>query len=452
MFKMGKKKLGATVAGAMALLFAAGCGGGEAEVQTTEDGRTLVTFWHAMGGGPGQAIDDMVGDFNESQEDVYVEAVYQGSYEELLNQLRAVGGTTDAPSIVQVYEVGTKFMSESGYITPIQEFLDQEDLDVNFEENIMGYYQVDGDFYSMPFNTSNAIMFYNKDMFEEAGLDPEDPPQTFSEVQEAAEALTIRSGNDVDVHGFSILIYGWFFEQLLANQGALYLNNDNGRDGDGTEALINEEAGVNVFEWLQEMNEAETLGNYGRQWDDIRSAFSAGRVAMYLDSTAATRGNVNDADFEVGTAYLPVPDGQDPQGVIVGGGSLWMTNSVAEEEQQAAWDFMKYTTEAEVQAKWAGATGYFPITTDAYDEEELQEIYEEFPQFLTSVEQLQNTTLTPATQGALMGVFPEARNIVENSIESLYQGGDSQELLDEAAREIENAIEQYNRMSGGDDE
>ncbi|WP_414458015.1 ABC transporter substrate-binding protein [Evansella clarkii] len=447
----GKTKLASLFLASFTLL--AACGGGDSEVATTEDGRTIVTFWHAMGGGPGEAIDEMVEDYNNSQDEVQVEAVYQGSYEELLNQLRAVGGTNEAPSIVQVYEVGTKFMSESGYIEPIQTFIDEEDFDTStFEENIFAYYEVDGQLNSMPFNTSNAIMFYNKDMFEEAGLDPEDPPRTFSEVQEYAEQLTISSGSDTEVHGFSILIYGWFFEQLLANQGALYLDNDNGRTGDGENVLINEEPGVRVFEWLQEMNEAGTLGNYGRQWDDIRSAFAAERVAMYLDSTAATRGNVTGADFEVGTAFLPVPDGMDPEGVIVGGGSLWMTNSIAEEEQQAAWDFMKYTTEPEVQAKWAGATGYFPITTDAYEEQELQDIYEEFPQFLTSVDQLQETNLTPATQGALMGVFPEARNIVENAIETLYQGGDPQELLDEAAAEIENAIEQYNRMSVDDNE
>ncbi|WP_096188090.1 ABC transporter substrate-binding protein [Evansella halocellulosilytica] len=433
----------------MTLFVLAACGSGESEVNYTEDGKVHVSFWHAMGGGPGEAIEEMVDDFNQSQEDVFVEPVYQGSYEELLNQLRAVGGTAEAPSIVQVYEVGTKFMSESGFIEPVQTFIDEHNVDTSsFEENIMGYYEIDGQLYSMPFNTSNAIMFYNKDMFEEAGLDPESPPQTFNEVKEAAEQLTITSGGNTEVHGFSILIYGWFFEQLLANQGALYLNNDNGRTGDGSEALINDEPGVNVFEWLNEMNEAGTIGNYGRQWDDIRSAFAAERVAMYLDSTAATSGNVNSADFEVGTAYLPVPDGMDPQGVIVGGGSLWMTNSVPEEEQNAAFEFIKYTTKPEVQAKWAGATGYFPITTEAYDEAELQEIYEEFPQFLTSIEQLQNTSLTPATQGALMGVFPEARNIVENAIESLYQGGDPQQLLDQATEEIENAIEQYNRMQG----
>lgn len=422
------------------LVFAAACSNSGASTET-EDGKKVVTFWHAMSGGPGEAIDAMVQDFNAQSDSVEVQAVYQGTYEELLNQLRAVGGSDEAPALVQVYEVGTKYMSESGYITPMQEFIDEDNFDIsNLEENILGYYQLDGDLYSMPFNTSNAIMFYNKDMFKEAGLDPENPPRTFSEIMAASEKLTKKDGNNTEVYGFSMLIYGWFFEQLLANQGGLYLDSDNGRSGNPTETLINGAEGKTIFNFLHEMNEKGYIGNYGRNWDDIRAAFKAGQVAMYMDSTAATRDNVKDSPFEVGTGYLPHPDNTDANGVIVGGGSLWMTNQVEEDTQKAAWEFIKYTAKADVQAKWAASTGYFPITKAAYDEEVLKEVYEQNPQFLTAVEQLQDTTLTPATQGALMNVFPEARSIIENAIEELYENGNPDEVLDKAAKSINEAL------------
>ncbi|MCM3491046.1 ABC transporter substrate-binding protein [Alkalihalophilus marmarensis] len=431
---MKSRKVWLGMVACLMLFVVAACGGNDS---ATEEGKKKITFWHAMGGGPGQAIDEMVADFNAQSDTVEVEAVYQGSYEELLNQLRAVGGSTEAPSLVQVYEVGTKYMSDSGFITPMQEFVDTDGFDVNqLEENILGYYELDGDLYSMPFNTSNAIMFYNKDMFKEAGLDPENPPRTFEEVKEAAQTLT----DQTDANGFAILIYGWFFEQLLANQGAHYLDQDNGRSGEPAEALINGEAGQNIFNWLNEMDEAGTLGNFGRQWDDIRAAFRAGQVAMYLDSTAATRDNVNDSPFEVGTAFLPHVDGEEANGVIVGGGSLWITNQVSDEEQQAAWEFVKYTADPEVQAKWAAATGYFPITPAAYEVEELAAVYEKFPQFTTAVEQLQNTQLTPATQGALMNVFPEARNIIENAIEELYEQNNPDASLNKAKELIDEAL------------
>ncbi|WBL14551.1 ABC transporter substrate-binding protein [Sutcliffiella sp. NC1] len=425
---------------ASVLVFAAACSNSGGET-VTEDGKKVVTFWHAMGGGPGEAIDQMVADFNAQSDSVQVEAVYQGSYEELLNQLRAVGGSSEAPALVQVYEVGTKYMSESGFITPMQKFIDEDNYDLSdLEENILGYYQLDGELYSMPFNTSNAIMFYNKDMFAEVGLDPENPPATFSEVKAAAEKLTKKSGNETEVYGFAILIYGWFFEQLLANQGGLYLDADNGRSGNPTKATIDGTEGQAVFNFLHDMNESGYLGNFGRTWDDIRAAFRAGQLAMYLDSTAATRDNVTHSPFEVGTAFLPHPDSVGPNGVIVGGGSLWMTNQVSEDTQDAAWEFIKFSTQPGVQAKWAAATGYFPITKAAYEEDTLKAVYEVHPQFTTAVQQLQNTQLTPATQGALMNVFPEARNIVENAIEELYENGDPEGVLKRASDAITEAL------------
>src|SRR5690625_3524883 len=134
------------------------------------DEKISITFWHAMAGHNGEELQKIVDKFNEQSDTVHVEAIYQGSYDDSLTKLRAVGGSDEAPAIVQVFEIGTKYMSESGFITPMQEFIDDEDFDTsNLEENILSYYEIDGDLYSMPFNTSNSVMFYNKDMFERAG-------------------------------------------------------------------------------------------------------------------------------------------------------------------------------------------------------------------------------------------------------------------------------------------
>lgn len=414
------------------------------EVKKTEDGRVVVDLWYALGGTAGEAVVDMVQAFNESQDKYYVEAAFQGSYEESLTQLRQVGGTAQAPALVQVFEVGTKYMIESGFIEPMHTFIERDQFDLSgFEQNILGYYQVDGKLYSMPFNSSNPIMFYNKELFREAGLDPENPPKTYSEVREAAKVIGDHFGGKVD--GFSVVTHGWFTEQMIANQGALYVNNENGRGGEPTESLIHHEAGQNWFGWLAAMKQDGTLGNYGRNWDDHRAAFKARTVAIYLDSSASTAGNVMEAEFEVGTAFLPVPDGMEPQGVIVGGAALWMMKGIAEETQEAAWEFIKFSARPDVQAKWAASTGYFPITKAAHEEPVLQEIYAKHPQFVTAVKQLQNTTLTPATQGALMGVFPEVREHVVNAIESLHDGADPMKALEKVQEEINRELENDRR-------
>src|SRR5690606_17251638 len=149
-----------------------------------------------------------------------------------------------------------------------------------------------------------------------------------------------------------------------------------------------------------EMNNEGLFRNYGSNWEDPRGPFFAGEVAMYLDSTANTAEVIKNSPFEVGAAPLPVADGKDPQGLVVGGASLWITNQVSEEEQLAAWELVKCMTQRGVQAEWAAATGYFAITTAAYEEDVLKEIHEENPQYKVAVEQLENTEISPAPQGA----------------------------------------------------
>lgn len=408
-------------------------------------GMQKVVFWHAMGGANTKVVDQLVANFNNAQDKVQVEAVYQGNYDDLLSKLKASMGTNEGPTVVQMYEIGSRFMIDSKLITPMQEFIDADKWDVGqLEPNISGYYTFDNKLYSMPFNSSNPILYYNKDLFKDAGLDPENPPKTFEELKTAADTIS-KKGKAV---GANFAIYGWFMEQLFANQGAEYVNNGNGRDGLATESTVNSEAGVKVLTWWKDLIDTKAANNLGRKTDDSKKAFSAGQVAMILDSTAALKGLVDSSagKFEVGTSSLPKPSDAKEGGVIVGGASLWMMNGRPSEEQKAAWEFIKFMTSPEQQAYWHINTGYFPITVKAYEEESVKENLKKFPQFQTAIDQLHNTKLNKATQGAVMGVFPEARQIVEGAIEEVLNNKKTpQQALDDAAKEITTKIQDYNR-------
>ncbi|CAM3392270.1 hypothetical protein MALU111345_02570 [Marinicrinis lubricantis] len=169
---------------------------------------------------------------------------------------------------------------------------------------------------------------------------------------------------------------------------------------------------------------------------------------MILDSTAALRGIVNGVGdkFEVGTAFLPRPSDGEEGGVIVGGASLYIMNGRSEAEQQGAWEFIKFLAAPEQQAYWNVNTGYFPITKKAYDEQLVKDNMEQYPQFQTAVDQLHSTKLNLATKGAVMGVFPEARQIVETAMEEAINGMKSvEEALNQAEQEITSKIGQYNQ-------
>lgn len=413
------------------------------QASETSGEKIKVTWWHSMGGELGTAANQLVADFNASQSEVEVEAMYQGTYDESLNKMKASLDSKSGPSLIQVYEIGSRFMIDSGAITPVQTFIDQENYDLSqLEENIANYYTFDGKQYSMPFNTSNPILYYNKDLFKAAGLDPEKAPTTYEEIKAAAEKLS-KQGNPA-----SFAIYGWFMEQWFANQGAEYVNNGNGRTSPATESLVHGEAGVKTLQWWKEMIDSNAAINLGRKTDDTKKAFIAGQVSMTLDSTASLRGIVDGVGdkFEVGTAFLPKPDGTSDGGVVVGGASLWILNNKPEAEQKAAWAFIKFLAQPDTQAKWHIATGYFPITKKAYDEQIVKDNLAKYPQFQTAVDQLHASKPSLATQGAVMGVFPEARQIVEGAIEEALGGSKSpQQALEDASKAITDKISNYNK-------
>ncbi|TBL80886.1 ABC transporter substrate-binding protein [Paenibacillus thalictri] len=404
-----------------------------------------VTFWHAMGGTNQKVVEQMAADFNASQKDIQVEAIYQGSYDDLLSKLKASMGSPDSPSLVQVYEIGSRFMIDSKTTTPVQKFIDMDKYDLSqLEPNITGYYSHSGKLDSMPFNSSNAILYYNKDLFKAAGLDPEKPPKTFDEFQKAADAIT-KTGK---ASGANLAIYGWFMEQLLANQGAEFVNNGNGRTALATESIVNSETAVNTLNWWKNLVDSKAAVNLGRKTDDSKKAFLAGQVGMILESTAGLKGLVDGAKdkFEVGTGFLPKPSDAKEGGVVVGGASLWIMNDRKDDEQKAAWDFIKFLTSPKEQAYWHINTGYFPITKKAYDEQIVKDNMQKFPQFQTAVDQLHQTKSNTATQGAVIGVFPEARQIVEGAIEEALNNKKSpKDALDGAAKEITGKIQQYNK-------
>jgi sn-glycerol 3-phosphate transport system substrate-binding protein len=405
-----------------------------------------VTFWHSMGGAGQEALDKIVEEYNTTQDDIQVNAEYQGTYDESLTKFNAVAGSDSAPTFIQTFEIGTMSMINSGQITPIQEFVDADSYDMSgLEENITNYYSLDGTFYSMPFNSSTPVMYYNKDAFTAAGLDPETAPATFEEVEEASKKIV---ESNPEMKGFALQAYGWLWEQLLANQGALLLNNDNGRTETPTEIGWTEEEGKSILEWVKRMVDDETFANYGTNGDNMMAGFLAGDVSMFLQSSASSRDVIDNAPFEVGIAFLPHPEDKERQGVAIGGASLWMIDGKPEAEQKAAWEFMKYLQTPEIQAQWHTGTGYFAINPAAYDEQIVKDAHAEMPQLKVTVDQLQSTKPSYATQGGLMDMIPEGRKIMETALETIYNGGDVNEAYTTAVDQFNGAIEQANAARG----
>jgi sn-glycerol 3-phosphate transport system substrate-binding protein len=440
---------------ALVLLFAA-CGGGEeAPKETQPAGPVSITFWHSMNVANEDTLKALVQTFNTSQNEVTVNLVFQGSYNDDLNKFLASSGrASELPAIIQIEDISTQLMIDSQEITPVQDFIDREGYDLsNFEPRVLDYYRVGDRLYSMPFNLSSPILYYNKIDFREVGLDPEKPPQTLEDVKAYSEKLLQKDGSgNITRSGISLEISPWYFEQMLAKAGALYVNNGNGREGRATEAVFNGPEGKAIFEWWSDMVKSGLAFNVGRNPSglDALLAIASGRVSMTIGSSAALR-SVFDAleagveGVELGVA--PMPAAQSPDGgVVVGGASLWIVKARPEAEQEAAWKFIRFLVEPEQQATWYAGSGYFPIRRDAFDLPAAKEAEASYPYLRVAPQQLQQGARDRATQGARMGPFAKIRwEAVAPAIESMIlTGTPPDEAIDGAASKATELLKDYN--------
>ena len=412
-----------------------------------------ITWWHAMSGVNGDAVKRIVDGFNASNKGIQVEAIFQGTYDDLLAKLNTAIASNAAPALVQIYDIGQAYMRDSAQVVPMQAFIDRDKFSTSdFEPAVINYYKYQDKLQSMPFNASSAILYYNKDAFKEVGLDPNKPPVTFTEIADAAKKLTKKDASGATVrYGFGPSIYGWLFEQLLATSGSLYADNGNGRENRATKLVYNNAQGKAILDWWKAGVDGGYFFNPGIDNDGAANAFNAQKTAMYIESTARLRGHITTiaGKWELGTGLYPRPDSKPKDGGnIIGGASLYIMKSRPAEEQQAAWEFVKYAMTPAVQGQWQSDTGYYPIVKAAYDTAPSKEWSNKYPQFLTAINEIRDSPQNRFTNGAVIGVMPQARTRVNKMIESVLLGREtSQAALDAAVTEMNAAIDKYNKAN-----
>ena len=446
----------ATVAGLAGCSGQGGDGGSGDDGGSSDDGTTMgsgggsdvtIKFWHAMGGDLAQRIDDIVNSFEEQSDGITVETTSRNSYRDNLNATTSAVSSGSPPALSQIFEIGTQLGVDSQAFVPVEDIIPSGQIDFDsFLDPVLDFYRIDGKLNSMPFNSSNAIMMYNRDAFEEAGLDPDSPPTSYQGVTEAANTLTSQG---VVEQGMTFPNHSWFVESWFAQQNTTLVNNDNGRAGRATESNLDSDAAQNIFEWWVDLYEQDQYLNPGIEaWGEAQQAFLTQQTGMIIYSTssiAPMKQGAADNGFELDTAYLPSAGG-DRTGVPIGGASLWVPQGLSDAQQQATAELLLYITQPEQQATWHTGTGYFPVREESITQLEDDGFYEENPSFRTAIDQLNETESTPATSGALMGPFPEVRTIIEEGYVEMIQneGTDVASALEEVKSDADSAIQSYN--------
>lgn len=399
----------------------AGSGSGEA---------LHLTFYYPVnvGGSAAQLIENLCNDFNAENPDIVVEPVYTGNYDDTVTKLQtAVQGGT--PPEVFVSLATQRFtMASTGMAMPLDDLIaadpdGQEYID-DFLPGFMEDSYVDGQIYSIPFQRSTMVMFYNKDAFKEVGLDPEKPPTTWDEVVEYGQKLTNenRYGVGLALNSGSAQ---WAFT------GFCLQNSENGENlmtEDGKAVMFDTPGNIEALQfWLDLQNKYEIMAPGIVQWTDLPTQFLAGEVAMIYHTTGNMANISQNAEFEFGTCFLP---GGKRQAAPTGGGNFYISNGLSEDRVQAAWKFIRFMTEPERAAQWSLDTGYVATRQTCFETDLMKNYYEELPQAKVAYEQIDIAKPELTTYNAA-----EIWRILNDNIQSAVVGDATPEEALKAAQE-----------------
>ncbi len=409
-----------------------------------------IQWWHALTGANNDVVVKLSNDFNASQSQYKVVPSYKGSYPDTMNAGIAAFRANNAPHILQVFEVGTAtMMGARGAIKPVFDVMKEsgEKFDPNaYLPAVAGYYSTSkGEMLSMPFNSSTAIMWYNKDAFKKANLDPNKPPKTWPEVFDYAKKLKAAG---YATCGVSNAWGTWLLlEQFSAWHNLPIATKANGMDGFDTELRINSPTHVRLLTDLVALQKDKTYDYSGRT-NNGEGRFTSGECPIFMTSSGFF-GNVKaNAKFDFGMSTLPYyPDvAGAPQNSIIGGASLWVMGGKKADEYKGVAKFFTFLSDTDRQAWLHKESGYLPITKAAYEKVKAEGFYQTNPGRDVPVIQMAGKPPTDNSRGLRLGSLVQIRDMWSEELEAAFAGTKSpKDALDAAVARGNAALRQFER-------
>ena len=405
-----------------------------------------VQWWHSMGGALGEALNGLANQFNAEQKDYKIVTSYKGSYPESMTAAIAAFRAGQAPHMLQVFEVGTAtMMAAKGAVKPVYQLMKEagEPFDPKaYLPTVTGYYSdAQGNMLSLPFNSSTALFYIDRNKFKAAGLKPV-PPKTWKELLAAAEKLKAAGQDCVYTTGWPSWVH---IENFSAWHNVPIGTKQNGMGGFDTQFNFNSPLHVRHVSMLADMAKRGLFTYAGRR-NEADSRFAAGECAMATISAGAL-GNIIKAgktDWEI--SVLPYHDDVKgaPQNGIIGGASLWVMSGRKPEEYKGVARFMSFLSRPEVQMEWHVKTGYVPITLASFERTKASGFYDKNPGRDMAVRQLTNKAPTANSKGLRFGNFVQGRTVIEEELEAAIAGRKTAKAaLDDAVKRGNELLRQF---------
>lgn len=388
---------------------------------------TEITFWYALSGQKGEVFKELVDEFNEMQDEVFVKAVFSGKYAETSQKLMASIAANTLPN-GGVVPAGPIFTGARDNYLILDYIENDQDFDMDdFYPAMWDYSKYEGKICAIPYNISTPVMYYNKELFEKAGLDPEHAPQNWEELLEFAKKITVDENGDgiPEIWGFDVKDTPWIFKAFLSQNECEII------DSSTLDPKFDTPEGYETAEfWKQLIDEgAMPVGLH----DMAEKMFLGGTLGIYMGSSSRIGSWLGNTEFDFGAAYLPAGKIRS----IPIGGAVIVLFPFSEEENEATYKFIKWVTEPENVAYFSMNTGYIPTRKTALEVPELVEFMEETPMYRIAFEQLQYgfSYWHFFEMGTMDGLIWEALEKIEREIAS------PEEAMDWVSVELENEIE-----------
>ncbi|MBU0584855.1 MAG: sn-glycerol-3-phosphate ABC transporter substrate-binding protein UgpB [Alphaproteobacteria bacterium] len=407
---------------------------------------TEISWWHAMTGANNEVVETLSKEFNESQSDYKVVPVFKGTYPETLNAGIAAFRAKQPPHIMQVFDVGTGvMMAAEGAVKPVAEILSMGGTAFDKSQYLPGivayYSKPDGTMLSFPYNSSSPILYFNKDIFEKAGLDVNNPPKTWPEVWDAAKKIKTSGAAPC---GYTSTWLTWIHTENFAAWNDLqYGTQENGLAGTDVELSLNSPLFVKHFQELADLAKDGTF-KYGGRTSEAKQIFLAGECGIFTESSGGL-GDIVKSGMNYGIGQLPYePEAPNaPQNTIPGGASLWVFGGKSDEEYKGVAAFFTFLSQTEVQARLHQVSGYLPVTLAAYEETKKSGFYDKNPGRETPITQMMGKEPTANSKGVRLVNLPQVRDIENEEFEKLLAGEQTaQQAMDNIVSRGNAAIQQ----------
>ena len=384
-----------------------------------------LVFWHGMAGHLGDEVRLLVEDFNHSQKDYVIKAVYKGDYIETLTSFAAAFRAHQPPAIVQIFEVGTAIMlSPEGAIKPVDALMDEQGVNLpkeDFIQSVREFYSKDGKLMGMPFNLSAPALYYNRDILAKVGYNSENFPKTWAEMEVLAEKIK-QAGYDCT---YTTAYPGWvLFESFLAIHGLPITHSNPIR------AVFNTPQLAQHFARLKRWSDLHYF-RYGGRIDDATVLFTSGVCPLFSQSSGAYNSLSALVSFRLGVAAMPLDTqvSQVRHANVAGGAALWAVGGQSDVHYKGIAQFFSFIAQPAVQQRWHEHTGYLPIGLKGIYADIVKNSHH--PSLLLASADLVDNITTPRVKNS--GPENQIRRINDEMLEAMFAGLiTSEEALKEA--------------------